>query len=284
MYSKNRTFRIWLSSKLGKKAIFAPADSDTRKLLLSKGPYTFFLYSLICAPITSESSRGSEKTETYLSFFPDTEAHNTSSSFGAKIRPFSVQPSPSSSASVACSKSPFPLLDAFLLKKATNDMDIGKEILIRRCKLDIHVSENYDVASIFLTYDLTGYRFCDLVNRTHRSNHVKLQVLIEGPWAIFKEFAVASTSDRLLSSLMAGTVPPSFSVSCVRRCMDPLCREIISSDVNRMVLSADLLYTTPELFKPICSQIIQIEKRAFNPEKDPFLIDGDDILLIDTNI
>ena len=287
VYSRNRTFRLWLSSKLGKEAFFMPADEDTKQLLLDEGPYKFFLYSLLCAPILPEdngvASSNGKVTEKHLSFSSESNtdhiSHDGSFStfrrqhvFGYLSSLFPV--------STAGQKSPFPLLDDFLLKKANDDMSNGKQITIRKCIVGVHLDSG--MMKVLLTYDLMGYRFCDHINRAHRSNHVKLHVFIEGLWKAFANL-VSSTLNSL--SPMLNTPLPFISASCARWCLDPLCRDM-TSNAKKEALNVSLLNaTTPELLMPLLTRLLNIESNLLcGLESDPFLIDGDDVLSIDTNI
>ncbi|KAJ8001231.1 hypothetical protein DPEC_G00192190 [Dallia pectoralis] len=162
VYTKNRNFRLYKSSKVGRNAAFTVAE-DNR--FISKpernvsAEESLFLSSLI-----SNVSFTSQKILTWD--LPDPEAVK--------------YPKPQCSSTSHCASdslegfqcSPHKEVDSFVLTVVNRDGIKGN---IRRW--------NYFVSEQLLVYDILRYRWCQNVNRFHKSNNVMILVdLKEEVW------------------------------------------------------------------------------------------------------
>ncbi|XP_023274216.1 DNA-directed primase/polymerase protein [Seriola lalandi dorsalis] len=162
VYTKNRNFRLYKSSKVGKNAAFTVADDNQFFAEPEKGisaEESVFLASLVCnvsftgqriltwdVPETNES-------KTWSTHCQQGSAPNQSSLFG-------------------CLMSPHQEVDNFVLTVVRKD---GIQGSIRRW--------NYFVAEQLLVYDIAKYRWCENVERFHKSNNIMIVVdLKEEVW------------------------------------------------------------------------------------------------------
>ncbi|GAV07095.1 hypothetical protein RvY_16972 [Ramazzottius varieornatus] len=153
VYTKNRNFRVYLSSKLGKKNPFVLYHDSPLQDLTQK---EIFFLSLIC-------NTQSCKSEDLLHF--DTEkfpvgklSQNTSESVSRRFRSDGDRPSLTSSNL----PSPFPEVDKFFESVITADGLMGR---IRMWQ--------YFAESQTVLYSIGGdYRFCGHIGRHHRSNNI----------------------------------------------------------------------------------------------------------------
>uniref|UniRef100_A0A3Q2ZN57 DNA-directed primase/polymerase protein n=1 Tax=Hippocampus comes TaxID=109280 RepID=A0A3Q2ZN57_HIPCM len=150
VYTKNRNFRLYKSSKVGKNAAFSLADDNKFISKLSKGvspEESVFLASLVCNVRYVEIDLlKSKSTATF-----DKHSYCLLSS---------------------CLTSPHREVDDFVLTVVRRDAVQGS---IRRW--------NYFAAQQLLVYDIAKYRWCDNVGRFHKSNNIMIVVdLKEEVW------------------------------------------------------------------------------------------------------
>ncbi|XP_061627735.1 DNA-directed primase/polymerase protein [Phyllopteryx taeniolatus] len=162
VYTKNRNFRLYKSSKVGKSAAFSLADDNK---FISKpnesvsAEESVFLASLVCnVSFTGQRILMWEVT--------DAEAFRTTR--GQSQQGLSSDPGSRS----GCLTSPHREVDDFVLTVVRRDAIQGS---IRRW--------NYFAAEQLLVYDIAKYRWCDNVGRFHKSNNIMIVVdLKEEVW------------------------------------------------------------------------------------------------------
>ncbi|XP_070769076.1 DNA-directed primase/polymerase protein [Enoplosus armatus] len=162
VYTKNRNFRLYKSSKVGKNAAFKVADSNKFIAKPVKGiseEESVFLASLIC-----NVSFTGQRILTWD--VPETKESKTS-------RPFGQQGSATNPDLLSgCLSSPHQEVDNFVLTVVKKD---GAHGSIRRW--------NYFAAEQLLVYDIAKYRWCENVERFHKSNNIMIVVdLKEEVW------------------------------------------------------------------------------------------------------
>ncbi|KJE89798.1 hypothetical protein CAOG_001222 [Capsaspora owczarzaki ATCC 30864] len=154
VYSRNRNFRIYLSSKQGKRVRLVASEQNSRipkssetGLPMRAFHHAVFLDSLICNVPFSQGVR--------ILSWPGASAAPRRKAFTAAT----------SSSTTSCSQgeasSPYPAVDAFILNAASA---MGPPARLRRW---IHFSE-----SMCLLYDISGNRWCHNIDREHKSNGV----------------------------------------------------------------------------------------------------------------
>ncbi|XP_054634809.1 DNA-directed primase/polymerase protein [Dunckerocampus dactyliophorus] len=162
VYTKNRNFRLFKSSKVGKNAAFTLAD-DNKFIANSKNSVpaeeSVFLASLVC----NVSFTGQR-----ILTCPVTEANDLRTT-----RVQSQQGSlPDQGLLSGCLTSPHQEVDNFVLTVVRKD---GIQGSIRRW--------NYFATDQLLVYDIAKYRWCGNVNRFHKSNNIMIVVdLKEDVW------------------------------------------------------------------------------------------------------
>uniref|UniRef100_A0A3B4ADG7 DNA-directed primase/polymerase protein n=1 Tax=Periophthalmus magnuspinnatus TaxID=409849 RepID=A0A3B4ADG7_9GOBI len=160
VYTKNRNFRLYKSSKVGKNAAFILADDNKFSPKHEKGVSVeqgIFLASLIC----NMSFTGQK----ILTFSEETEANKTGR---IQQAPGFRKASPLS----GCVSSPHQELDQFVLSLVQKD---GIQGCIRRW--------HYFAADQLLVYDIANFRWCENVARFHKSNNILIIVdLREEVW------------------------------------------------------------------------------------------------------
>lgn len=160
VYTKNRNFRLYKSSKMGKNAAFTVADDNKFTPKAEKGVSVeegIFLASLVCN-ISFTGQR-------ILTF--SQENHNNKMAR-------SLQGSVPNKASLLSGylSSPHQEVDQFVLSLAQKD---GIQGTIRRW--------SYFAAEQLLVYDMANYRWCENVARFHKSNNILIVVdLKEEVW------------------------------------------------------------------------------------------------------
>ncbi|XP_060938646.1 DNA-directed primase/polymerase protein [Limanda limanda] len=160
VYTKNRNFRLYKSSKLGKNAAFTVADNNQFTAKQKKGissEESVFLASLVC----NVSFTG----QRILSWdVPETKTSTTQRpQQGSATNPESLSGSLTS---------PHQEVDNFVSTLVRKD---GIQGSIRRW--------NYFVAEQLLVYDIVKYRWCENVGRFHKSNNIMIVVdLKEEAW------------------------------------------------------------------------------------------------------
>ncbi|XP_078799599.1 DNA-directed primase/polymerase protein-like [Oryzias latipes] len=162
VYTKNRNFRLYKSSKVGKNAAFTVAEDNKFIPQPEKGisaEQSIFLASLVCnLSFTGQTILTWNVPET-----SDTKISRSSCQQGSD----SV-PGPFS----GCSVSPYPEVDTFVLNVVKKESIQGS---IRRW--------NYFAAEQLLVYDIAKYRWCENVGRFHKSNNIMIVVdLKEEVW------------------------------------------------------------------------------------------------------
>ncbi|XP_042340504.1 DNA-directed primase/polymerase protein [Plectropomus leopardus] len=160
VYTKNRNFRLYKSSKVGKNAAFTVADDNKFNEKPEKGitpEESVFLASLVCnVSFTGQTILTSDGPETKES-----------------SRPRCHQGSDTNQGSLSgCLWSPHQEVDNYVLTLVQRD---GVHGSIRRW--------NYFVAEQLLVYDIAKYRWCQNVERFHKSNNIMIVVdLKEEVW------------------------------------------------------------------------------------------------------
>ncbi|XP_074486026.1 DNA-directed primase/polymerase protein isoform X1 [Sebastes fasciatus] len=162
VYTKNRNFRLYKSSKVGKNAAFTVADDNEFIGKPEKGisaEESVFLASLVC----NMSFTGQR---ILTSDVPETKESKTS-------QPHCQQGSATYPGSLSgCLSSPHQEVDNFILTVVRKD---GVHGSIRRW--------NYFAAEQLLVYDIAKYRWCENVERFHKSNNIMIIVdLKEEVW------------------------------------------------------------------------------------------------------
>ncbi|XP_051242264.1 DNA-directed primase/polymerase protein isoform X2 [Dicentrarchus labrax] len=162
VYTKNRNFRLYKSSKVGKNAAFTVADDNKFIAKPEKGisvEESVFLASLVC-----NLSFTGQRILTWD--VPETKEAKTLRSpcqQGSSTNPDSLS---------GCLSSPHQEVDSFVLTVVKKDGIHGS---IRRW--------NYFAAEQLLVYDIAKYRWCENVKRFHKSNNIMIVVdLKEEVW------------------------------------------------------------------------------------------------------
>ncbi|XP_009944738.1 PREDICTED: DNA-directed primase/polymerase protein-like, partial [Leptosomus discolor] len=155
VYTRNRNFRMYKSSKAGKNVILKIAEDNKfvpnceENVSLEEA---YFLSSLICnisvRDDTKVLSSGFSEEERKTSAFSNSET--TSSSRG------SVE---------GYQDSPYPEIDYFVHSLVNKD---GVQGVIRRW--------SYFSLEEILVYDISGYRWCENIGRAHKSNNIMILV------------------------------------------------------------------------------------------------------------
>ncbi|XP_077381456.1 DNA-directed primase/polymerase protein [Festucalex cinctus] len=163
VYTKNRNFRLYKSSKVGKNVAFSLADDNKFISKPTKGvsaEESVFLASLICnVSFTGQRILTWEVTDAQL-------CRTT-----GVLQDQQGLPSDHGSLS-GCLTSPHREVDDFVLTVVRRDAIQGS---IRRW--------NYFAAEQLLVYDIANYRWCDNVGRFHKSNNIMIVVdLKEEVW------------------------------------------------------------------------------------------------------
>lgn len=162
VYTKNRNFRLYKSSKVGKNSAFTVAEDNKFIAEPEKGISAeegVFLASLICnVSFTGQRILTWDVPETKESKTSRLHGHHGSA----------TNPDPLS----GCLSSPHQEVDNFVLSVVKKDDVHGS---IRRW--------NYFAAEQLLVYDIAKYRWCENVERFHKSNNIMIVVdLKEEMW------------------------------------------------------------------------------------------------------
>ncbi|XP_018551202.1 DNA-directed primase/polymerase protein isoform X2 [Lates calcarifer] len=159
VYTKNRNFRLYKSSKVGKNAAFTVADDNqfiTKHEKAFSAEESVFLASLVC-----NVSFTGQRILTWD--IPDTKESK---------RPHCQQGTTNPASLSGCLMSPHQEVDNFVLTVVRKD---GIQGSIRRW--------NYFAAEQLLVYDIANYRWCENVERFHKSNNIMIVVdLKEEVW------------------------------------------------------------------------------------------------------
>ncbi|XP_061767934.1 DNA-directed primase/polymerase protein isoform X2 [Nerophis ophidion] len=162
VYTKNRNFRLYKSSKVGKNAAFTLAD-DNRFTAETKNSVSaeerVFLASLVC----NVSFTGQRILTFHVSEAKDLRTTRDQNQQGSLPDPGLLS---------GCLRSPHHEVDDFVLTMVKKD---GVQGSIRRWY--------YFAAEQLLVYDIAKYRWCDNVGRFHKSNNIMIVVdLKEEVW------------------------------------------------------------------------------------------------------
>ncbi|XP_051474915.1 DNA-directed primase/polymerase protein isoform X2 [Apus apus] len=155
VYTRNRNFRMYKSSKAGKNVIlkiaednkFVPNCEDSVSL-----EEAYFLSSLIC------NIRVRDDTQVLSSVFSEEERK-----MSAFINSKTTRSSRDSMEGYQ--DSPYPEIDSFVRSLVNKD---GVQGGIRRW--------NYFSLEEILVYDISGYRWCENIGRAHKSNNIMILV------------------------------------------------------------------------------------------------------------
>jgi len=158
VYTKNRNFRLYLSSKFGKDAILKQVASSTANqknigsaLQSHSDDQKVFLDSLVTE--VNNSVHLLQFTEDYL--------------IGPSSHQSSINHSSSNQSSI--NQTAFPEIDDFVLS-LVNELETGRTGYIRKCSTN----------GPFLNYDIAGsFKYCHNVERHHKSNNIRWVVDIE---------------------------------------------------------------------------------------------------------
>ncbi|XP_026803498.3 DNA-directed primase/polymerase protein isoform X1 [Pangasianodon hypophthalmus] len=161
VYTKNRNFRLYKSSKLGKNAAFSVAEDN--KFVPSSNKHTTEEERIFLASLVTNVSFTSQRILTFDA------PERTSNESGCSARHRGPH---SSELAGEHQASPYKELDDFVLKLALRD---GIQGNIRRW--------TYFVSEQLLVYDVGKYRWCSNVGRFHKSNNIMIIVdLKEEVW------------------------------------------------------------------------------------------------------
>ncbi|XP_061850283.1 DNA-directed primase/polymerase protein isoform X2 [Colius striatus] len=154
VYTKNRNFRMYKSSKAGKNVILKIAEDnkfvpDCEENISLEEAY--FLSSLIC------NIRVTNDTKVLSSGF--SEERKMSSFLNSKTTTSSTD------SMEGYQDSPYPEMDSFVRSLVNKD---GVQGGIRRW--------NYFSQEEILVYDISGYRWCENIGRAHKSNNIMILV------------------------------------------------------------------------------------------------------------
>ncbi|XP_035855937.1 DNA-directed primase/polymerase protein isoform X1 [Sander lucioperca] len=167
VYTKNRNFRLYKSSKVGKNAAFTLADDNKFIDKPKKGmsaEQSVFLASLVCnVSFTGQRILTSDSPETN-----ESKTLRSDCQQGSATNPDLIS---------GCLSSPHKEVDNFVLTVVKKDGVHGMftSTGIRRW--------NYFAAEQLLVYDIAKYRWCENVERFHKSNNIMIVVdLKEEEW------------------------------------------------------------------------------------------------------
>ncbi|XP_029364684.1 DNA-directed primase/polymerase protein [Echeneis naucrates] len=162
VYTKNRNFRLYKSSKVGKNAVFTVADDNQFICKPKRGisvEESLFLASLVCnVSFTGQRILTCDIPESKKSEICGPNCQQGSSQNQSSLSGYLI--------------SPHQEVDNFVQKLVRKD---GIRGTIRRW--------NYFVAEQLLVYDIGKYRWCENVERFHKSNNIMIVVdLKEEVW------------------------------------------------------------------------------------------------------
>ncbi|XP_010214495.1 PREDICTED: DNA-directed primase/polymerase protein [Tinamus guttatus] len=153
VYTKNRNFRMYKSSKAGKNVILKIAEDNKFVPTCQKNislEEAYFLSSLVCNVgsgddtkiLTSDASEEERKTSAFLN-------SKTTRSARESIEGYQ--------------ESPYPEIDSFVRSLVNKD---GVQGGIRQW--------NYFSLEEIIVYDISGYRWCENIGRAHKSNNIMI--------------------------------------------------------------------------------------------------------------
>ncbi|XP_033071693.1 DNA-directed primase/polymerase protein isoform X2 [Trachypithecus francoisi] len=152
VYTRNRNFRLYKSSKIGKRVALEVTEDNTFFPMRSKDvsdEYQYFLSSLVSNVRFSDTLRiltcdPSENKQKGVGYFNSIGTSETIE---------------------GCQCSPYPEVDHFVLSLVNKD---GIKGGIRRW--------NYFFPEELLVYDICKYRWCENIGRAHKSNNIMILV------------------------------------------------------------------------------------------------------------
>ncbi|KAL4671843.1 hypothetical protein H8957_010183 [Semnopithecus entellus] len=153
VYTRNRNFRLYKSSKIGKRVALEVTEDNTFFPMRSKDvsdEYQYFLSSLVSNVRFSDTLRiltcdPSENKQKGVGYF---------NSIGTSVETIE-----------GCQCSPYPEVDHFVLSLVNKESIKGG---IRRW--------NYFFPEELLVYDICKYRWCENIGRAHKSNNIMILV------------------------------------------------------------------------------------------------------------
>ncbi|KAL4679794.1 hypothetical protein H8959_009444 [Pygathrix nigripes] len=153
VYTRNRNFRLYKSSKIGKHVALEVTEDNTFFPMRSKDvsdEYQYFLSSLVSNVRFSDTLRiltcdPSQNKQKGVGYF---------NSIGTSVETIE-----------GCQCSPYPEVDHFVLSLVNKD---GIKGGIRRW--------NYFFPEELLVYDICKYRWCENIGRAHKSNNIMILV------------------------------------------------------------------------------------------------------------
>ncbi|KAA0722378.1 DNA-directed primase/polymerase protein [Triplophysa tibetana] len=161
VYTKNRNFRLYKSSKLGKNAAFTVAEDN--EYVANSSEHTTKEETIFLASLITNISFTGQRILAY-----DTPGRDTGESPGWTLQ----RQSDNSELMGDQQPSPFKEVDDFVLTVVCKD---GIQGNIRRW--------NYFVSEHLLVYDIGKFRWCHNVKRFHKSNNIMIVVdLKEEVW------------------------------------------------------------------------------------------------------
>ncbi|XP_068798704.1 DNA-directed primase/polymerase protein isoform X3 [Struthio camelus] len=160
VYTKNRNFRVYKSSKAGKNVILKIAEDNKfvpkceRNISLEEA---YFLSSLVCNVGSRDDTKilisGSSEEERKMSAFLNSKTTRSTRAF---VLTDSIK---------GYQDSPYPEIDSFVRSLVNKD---GVQGGIRQW--------NYFSLEEIIVYDISGYRWCENIGRAHKSNNIMILV------------------------------------------------------------------------------------------------------------
>ncbi|OIW06371.1 hypothetical protein TanjilG_15016 [Lupinus angustifolius] len=187
VYTRNRCFRLFLSSKAGKSSVLLPKE---RFKCMNMGEEDVFMASLICnTDVDCEKVLVCKPNlECVKTLHFDTEENSNFGNFCQIPPEFTSNTCTSDvSATYFMGKSPFPFLDEFILSVASIGNVAGK----------IH---SWYLLSEFglMVYSMTKNRYCERIGRQHKSNNGYRSPLRPIPVHVFSNPSVLFDSSGML--------------------------------------------------------------------------------------
>ncbi|XP_074381097.1 uncharacterized protein LOC141721856 isoform X2 [Apium graveolens] len=161
VYSRNRCFRLPLSSKAGKSSVLLPTG---RFKCMDMSEEEMFMASLICnMDVDCEKLLICKMDmDCIKALHFDTEMNSTSEKdYGVPRDPLSTSFTTDASRTFLMGKSPFPVLDMFVESLASIGSVSGKI-------QSWYWFSEYGV----MVYNMSRHRYCERIGRQHKSNHV----------------------------------------------------------------------------------------------------------------
>lgn len=169
VYSRNRAFRLFMSSKAGKNIPLRPTDRMMNAWENEFPDERIFMHSLV-----GHVEDGSRMISCSDAGDSDGQVFKVTEGMGVICRP----PRMHGAASHERGPSPYPTLDEFVIDICRRNIPDGS----RRGNLGIRSWVSLDDGSVML-YNVSGYRYCDNIGREHKSNGVFFVIdLKQGAW------------------------------------------------------------------------------------------------------